>query len=128
MSVAVDTISVDLNWSDDQENLALSAFYWGYAVGQIPGARLANKFGAKIIFGLSILIPSILTLLVPIITTTSFTWLLVLRALIGLFEAASFPCLYHFFSKWVPPAEKTTMVTSTISGMYFGIIKMYVMY
>ena len=122
MSVAVEKISDDIGWSDSEKGLALSSFYWGYALGQIPGGRLANRHGAKKIFGLSILVPSILTLFVPIACRTHFALVLLLRALIGLTEAASFPCLYHFFSKWVAPKEKTLMVSSTVSGMYMGEI------
>jgi len=36
--------------------------------------------------------------------------------------AASFPCLYEFFVQWSPKTEKTTIVTATISGLYFGEI------
>lgn len=120
MSVAVSEIAEDRNWSDSDKGLALSAFYWGYALGQIPGGRLANRYGAKNIFGLSVFIPSVLTLLVPIAIRTHFGLVLLLRALIGLTEAASFPCMYHFFGNWVAPREKTAMVSCTTAGMYLG--------
>ena len=40
------------NWNDSQKGLILSSFYWGYTIGQMPSARLAQIFGAKKMFGL----------------------------------------------------------------------------
>jgi len=93
MSVAVDAMTVQMNWSESQENLVLSSFYWGYALGQIPSTKLANRYGFKLFFGLSILLPSLLTLLVPLACATNFTLLLLLRAAIGLCEV----CVYLSF-------------------------------
>lgn len=122
MSCAVQDMRDELDWSEYQKGLALSSFYWGYTLGQIPASRLAGIYGAKWIFGLSVLIPSILTLLVPVACRTSFALALVIRASLGFFEAASFPCIYRFFPLWVPTAEKTLLVSSISSGMYIGEI------
>ena len=122
ISVAVQGISDELQYDETQEGALLSSFYWGYCVGQIPGARLANRYGGKLIFGLSICLPSILSIFLPIACRTNFTIALLLRALIGLAQAPCFPTLFQFFSKWVAPRERTIMVTSAISGMYMGEI------
>ena len=95
MSVAAQDMRDELNWSENQKGLVLSAFYWGYAAGQLPASRLAQMYGAKWIFAFSILIPSVLTLLVPVVARYSFELALVLRMSIGFFESASFPCMYH---------------------------------
>jgi len=129
MSVAVKSLSDEFNWSESDEGLALSAFYWGYTIGQIPGARLANRWGAKFVFGLSILVPSLLTLLVPVSIKTDYGLCLFLRALIGFTEAASFPCTYHIISKWVVPEEKTSMITGSTNYIYMFIcIKIKIIY
>jgi MFS family permease len=91
-------------------------------VGQIPASRLIQHFGAKWIFGLSILIPSVLTLFVPAASRHSFGLALFIRCIIGFFESASFPAVYHFFPIWVPIKEKTLMIPSIVSGMYMGEI------
>ena len=67
------------------------------------------RIGAKWLFGLSILIPSVLTLLVPAACRDSFPAALAIRALIGLCESASFPAIYHFLPVWIPLTEKTIM-------------------
>jgi MFS family permease len=75
----------DLGWSQSQKGTVLSAFFWGYSLGQVPASRLAQIYGAKTTFGLAIFIPSILTLLVPWACRHSFEATLVIRVLIGLF-------------------------------------------
>lgn len=122
ISVAAQKMRDELEWSESQKGLVLSAFYWGYSAGQIPASRLIQRFGAKWIFGFSILIPSVLTLLVPAASRHSFGLALFIRCIIGFFESASFPAVYHFFPFWVPINEKTFMIPSIVSGMYMGEI------
>ena len=62
MSVAIQEMKDRLEWSDTEKGLVLSSFYWGYAVGQIPASLLARKYGAKWTFGLSVLVPAVLTM------------------------------------------------------------------
>eukprot|EP01038_Epipyxis_sp_PR26KG_P017930 gene17930-25087_t len=63
MSVAAQRMRDDFDWSETQKGLVLSSFYWGYAAGLLPSSRLTQIYGAKWIFGLSVLIPSALTML-----------------------------------------------------------------
>eukprot|EP01034_Spumella_vulgaris_P017036 gene17036-21720_t len=112
----------DLDWTESQKGLVLSAFYWGYAIGQLPASRLGQYYGAKWLFGLSILISSILTLLVPVASRSSFGMALFIRVLIGFFESAGFPSAYHFFPTWLPLAEKTFLIPFIVSGTFVGMI------
>ncbi len=68
------------------------------------------------------MIPSVLTLFVPLACRSSFGLTLVIRCMIGFFESASFPACYHFFPIWIPAAEKTLMIPAIASGMYLGEI------
>jgi MFS transporter, ACS family, solute carrier family 17 (sodium-dependent inorganic phosphate cotransporter), other len=118
MSVAAQEMRDELGWSENQKGLVLSAFYWGYALGQIPASRFTAMYGGKVLFGLSVLVPSLITLLVPAACRTSFGWALFSRAILGLFESASFPCLFHFFPVWIPVNEKPLLISVIMSGMY----------
>lgn len=122
VSVAVDAMKDELSWSLNDQGLVLSSFFWGYAVGQIPGGRLAHRYGAKRVFALSILIPAVLTLLFPIACELSFGLALTLRALTGLCASPTFPCCFNFFYKWVSDKERPSVISTVISGMYFGEI------
>lgn len=122
MSVAAQLMRSELKWTEAQKGLVLSSFYWGYALGQIPSSKFAQFYGAKRLFGFSILIPSLLTLLVPMACRYSFTLALCIRALIGLTESAAFPACYHFFPNWIPNSQKTVMISVFMSGIYVGSI------
>ena len=120
ISVAAQQMRTELNWTEDQKGLVLSAFYWGYALGQLPASYFAMFNGARVIFGLSVFIPSVLTLLFPVAAETNFTLALFVRMMIGLVEACCFPSVFHFFPHWVPEQDKTFMVPAILSGVYLG--------
>lgn len=118
MSVAVQKMKDELNWSTAQKGFALSSFYWGYAIGQVPSSFLAKAYGAKWIFGISVVVPSVLSALVPFCARTSFPMTLAVRCVLGLFESASFPAIFHFLPLWIPIKEKTFLISVICSGMY----------
>ena len=64
----------------------LSSFYYGYLITQIPGGYLSDIFGAKHVFGIGILVTSLLTLLTPLAAQLGIVSLIVLRVLEGIFE------------------------------------------
>ena len=78
--------------------------------------------GAKWLFGLSVLIPSILTLFVPAACRTSFGLALFSRAILGFFESACFPSVFHFFPSWIPTVEKPLLISAITSGIFIGEI------
>ncbi|MBQ0138559.1 MAG: MFS transporter [Kurthia sp.] len=55
VNYAVVFIGKDLVLTNTQTGLVLSAFFLGYAIMQIPGGLLADKYGAKKIILISIL-------------------------------------------------------------------------
>ena len=118
MSVAAPEIRKDLHWSEDQKGYLLSSFYVGYAIGGIPCSFLARYYGPKLLFGLSVLLPSLLTLFVPIACRTSFALAVICRCLLGLFESATFPALFQFYPVWIPLIEKQLIISVIFSGVY----------
>jgi MFS family permease len=64
--------------------LVLGSFFFGYITTQIPGGFLASKYGGKNLFGGGILLASILTMLTPVATRRSVSWLIALRILEGI--------------------------------------------
>lgn len=120
MSVAAQQMRDELGWSETEKGLILSSFYWGYALGQLPASHFAMLHGAKMMMGLSVLAPSLLSILFPAAAKTSFVLALFVRMLIGLTEACCFPAVFHFFPHWIPTQDKTIMVPATLSGVYLG--------
>ena len=122
MSVAAQQMKIDLGWSETQTGLILSAFYWGYAVGQVPAPMIVHRLGAKWVFALAILLPGIVSLFMPQASRESFGLALFLRFLVGLFESITFPAVYQFIPMWIPLHEKTLMVPFIYAGTYVGNI------
>ena len=46
-----------LDWGEWERGLALSGFGYGYLFTQIIGGRMAEVFGIKLIYGMSLLLP-----------------------------------------------------------------------
>jgi MFS family permease len=124
ISVAAEAMKPELGWTEVQKGLVLSAFYWGYMAGQIPTIIILQQGWMKGIhvFGISVLVPSILTLLVPVASRYSYVTALLCRCVIGFVESASFPTAFYFFRKWYPENERVVMISVFMSSSYFGEI------
>jgi MFS transporter, ACS family, solute carrier family 17 (sodium-dependent inorganic phosphate cotransporter), other len=118
ISVAILAMQKEYHWTDSEKGVILSSFFWGYTLGQVPAVLIAQSVGPKDIFGLGILVPSILTLFIPLAASYSITLVLCLRFGMGLFNSVAFPCTYCFFSTWVPASAKTTMIPTVYCGSY----------
>lgn len=103
-------------WSTSQKSLILGAFFWGYLVTQIPGGQLAERFGGKYIYGLSMGAAAIATLLCPFGAKNSFVALILLRVLIGLCEGVAYPTMHTMWANWAPPMERSRLVGFSYSG------------
>ena len=60
MNYAVVSITGDLQLDASSTGIILSAFFLGYAIMQIPGGWLADKFGAKRVLLMAVIMWSIL--------------------------------------------------------------------
>ena len=64
----------------------LSSFFYGYLFTQIPGGWIATRFGGKHVFGIGVLVTSVLTLITPQMAYINIWALVTVRVIIGLFE------------------------------------------
>ena len=53
-------------WTPKQQGFLKSAFFFGYIILQVHGGSLAEKFGTRIVLGISLLASSVITLMTPI--------------------------------------------------------------
>ncbi len=67
---------------------------------QVPGGRFAEMFGAKYIFGFSIFLSGVVTLLVPWAAAENPTKLICLRVLLGLFEVSDHQLESFFYFQY----------------------------
>src|SRR6201996_5540051 len=97
LSIAGPGISKQFGLNHVQLGYVLSAFSWAYVVGQIPGGLLLDKLGTKKMYGATLVLWSIATMLVGFIgnvtsdVSVALALLFALRFALGLIEAPSFP-------------------------------------
>ena len=82
----------EFDWSKSTTSGMLSSYYYGYIVLQIPGGWLASRFGGSRVIAVAMLMSSIATLLLPVATRQSESFVYILRVILGLF-AVSMVCL-----------------------------------
>jgi len=119
LSSAVEPMQCTYEWSDGEEGIILSSFFWGYILFQIPGGMLATHYGGKVVFGLGVLSTSIFTILLPF-CAHSLPLLYAIRGLTGVGEAVTFPALTVMATNWFPAPERSTLFTFTNAGSFFG--------
>jgi sugar phosphate permease len=93
-------IQQDLGLTDVQFGWAISAFYMSYALGQVPSGWLTDRFGARAMLTLYILLWSLFTGLTG--AAVGLISLLLFRAAMGLGQAGAYPTGANLISKWVP--------------------------
>ena len=64
----------------------LGAFFYGYLITQIPGGWLAERYGGKMVYGIGIVMTSVLTLFTPLAAETNVWLLVAVRIAEGFFE------------------------------------------
>ena len=104
-----------------------SAFVLGYALFQIPGGWLGDRWGARKILTLAVIWWSIFTALTALAPTLFFSaifgiWgsLIIVRFLIGVGEAAALPNFNRVIANWCSPCERGLGIAVTISGIGIG--------
>jgi len=120
ISIAAPVMMRELGWSEALFGVIFSAFLWGYTVIQLPGGYLADRFGGKLIPYLC-LGWSIATFLTPL-GASSFYLMLVLRFLVGAFEAPIVPAMSITNAAWVPRHELARAQTIIPAALNAGIM------
>ena len=112
MSTAAEAVAADLKITKPQLDWLLGAFFWTYALGQLPAGWLGDRYGARWMLGAYILLWSLCTGLMGIASTASI--LLALRLGCGLFEAGAYPVAASIVRRWVP-IERRGFASSIIA-------------
>ena len=123
ISIAAPVMMRELGWSEALFGVIFSAFLWGYTVIQLPGGYVADRLGGKLIPYLC-LGWSIATFLTPL-GAMSFSLMLVLRFLVGAFEAPIVPAMSITNAAWVPRHELARAQTIIPAALNGGIMLGY---
>jgi MFS transporter, ACS family, glucarate transporter len=121
MNYAILGISKDLQLSASQTGIVLSSFFAGYALMQIPGGWLADRFGFRKIITIAVFAWSVFTIMSGM--AWSFMSLILIRFLFGLGEGSFFPSASKGIASWFPQNERSRAMSFMLtSGTIMGVI------
>lgn len=104
-----------------------SAFSWAYVIAQLPGGWLLDRFGSRRVYLWSITLWSVFTLLQGLVghlgsLSVIISALFLLRFLVGVAEAPSFPGNSRVVAAWFPAQERGTASAIFNSAQYFATV------
>ncbi|XP_059157839.1 vesicular glutamate transporter 2-like [Physella acuta] len=107
------------HWDGSTVFLFSTSYFVGQLVASIPGGAMVQKFSAKWVFGLTVLISSVLQMLAPL--ASEITWLIfVFRVVQGGVEAITVPSMNAVISAWTPKAERARLINFAYAGVYLS--------
>ena len=128
MSIAGTGVVKDLGLDPIMLGMIFSAFAWAYALGQIPGGWLLDKFGARRVYGCSLLLWSLFTMMqgtvgwIGLVGSTAAIALFGMRFMLGLVESPAFPANNRIVSCWFPTSERGTASALFNSAQYMAVV------
>ena len=106
LSVAGPQLQKTLGLSAPELGLLFSAFFWTYALSQIPAGMILDRWGVKIVGRWSAFLWGVASAITAM--TSGFLGLFTARALLGLAEAPSFPANSKATGYWFPRKERAS--------------------
>jgi MFS transporter, ACS family, glucarate transporter len=131
IAVAGKALMPALGLSAVEMGTVFSAFVLGYAIFQIPGGWLGDRWGSRLVLAGAVLWWSLFTVLTAVVahpqvsSTMAFLGgtlgaLLAVRFLIGVGEAAALPNFNRTVANWLAPSERGLGMGISIGGIGFG--------
>lgn len=120
LSIAIATREFveEFSLTSAQRGMLGSAFFWSYALLQIPAGFLTDRFGVRIPYAISFALWSVVTAATAL--AGSFSQLVALRLLLGVGEAIVTPASLRWISLNLPESNRGLAVGILFSGAKFG--------
>jgi MFS transporter, ACS family, glucarate transporter len=127
LSIAGKYIQDEYAFAPETMGWILSAFVWGYSLSQIAGGWLGDRYGPRTVLTLAILWWSVFTAATAIAPRLPLgAWLglpasfAVVRFMIGVGEAATFPNANKVVTYWMGPAHRALGTSLPFVGIGMG--------
>src|ERR1700760_3808140 len=118
LSVAMPLISKEFDVAPAMQGLILSSFFWTYALMQVPGGLLADRFKPRIVIALATIFWGAFQAIAAV--ATSWGVLLLTRLGLGASEAPIYPAGGKLNAIWMTPNERGRGATLLDGGAPLG--------
>src|SRR5260370_36478687 len=118
ISTAAPEIRKEFGFDQITMGAIFSAFVWAYALFQVPGGWLSDRFGARPVLATIVAYSSVMTATTAA-ATGAFSFI-VLRFLFGVGEAGAFPGATRAMQLWYPRSERGFVQGLTHSASRLG--------
>ncbi|MBV9393641.1 MAG: MFS transporter [Methylobacteriaceae bacterium] len=118
ISTAAPVISKELGFDKITMGVIFSAFSWSYAMFQVPGGWLGDRFGARNVLTTIVTYWSAMTAATA--AATGATSFIIFRFLFGIGEAGAFPVATRAMQLWYPKHERGFVQGITHSASRLG--------
>jgi sugar phosphate permease len=116
---AESTMRADLGLTKEQSGMMMSAFFWPYALCQIPAAMLAQRLGARWALPLYAVMWSLAT---AGLALGALGWMTASRAFMGVAQAGLVPVGVMAMSRWFPKTAQASAAGAFSGFMSVGSI------
>jgi len=104
ISLALPSMSRELQMDPTQAGDAAGIFFWGYLLLQIPGGYLAHRWSAKRFVSIALVAWGVCAVACGLVHSWREFW--VMRFLLGVAEGGVWPATLVLLSNWFPRAER----------------------
>jgi sugar phosphate permease len=118
ISTAAPAISAEFGFDKITMGVIFSAFVWAYALFQVPGGWLSDRFGARPVLATIVAYWSVMTAATA--AATGAVSFVVVRFLFGMGEAGAFPGATRAMQLWYPRQERGLVQGLTHSASRLG--------
>jgi D-galactonate transporter len=118
ISTAAPVISKEFGFDKITMGIIFSAFVWAYALFQVPGGWLSDRFGARNVLTVIVAYWSVMTAATA--AATGAMSFVVVRFLFGMGEAGAFPGATRAMQLWYPREERGLVQGLTHSASRLG--------
>ena len=119
LSIAMPTIAQEFSLSPSMQGLILSSFFWAYALLQVPGGWLIDRYGPRRVITWSTGLWGTFQVLAGL--ATGGASMLFARVALGAAEAPLFPSGGKLISLWLAPSERSRGAVMMDSGSPLGV-------
>jgi sugar phosphate permease len=111
-------ISKEYGFSPVRMGVLLSAFVWGYALLQVPGGWLGDRFGPRRVLSIIMAYRTVIAILTTMVTGFYSLW--AVRFALGVGEAGAFPTATRAMQMWYPRDERGFVQGVSHAASRFG--------